>query len=70
MTVKLAKKVGKEGRVYGIYDCSSQNMIYTRYVEFDGKPDPKMTASSFPSLNIQIKIEIVVFQIYSGFKDL
>jgi len=36
---------------YGIYDCSSQNMIYTRYVEFDGKPDPEMTASSFPSLN-------------------
>ncbi len=36
---------------YGIYDCSSEDMIYTRYVEFDGKADPEMAAAAtFPEL--------------------
>lgn len=36
---------------YGIYDCREQNMIFTKYVKFDGVPDPEMAKADFPKLD-------------------
>lgn len=36
---------------YGIYDCTSQDMVYTNFVQFDGTPNPELATSTFPTLN-------------------
>jgi len=36
---------------YGIYDCSSEKMVYGNYVDLDSKPEKEAKKSSLPTLN-------------------
>jgi len=47
---ELAKRSVDTDFEYGIYDCSSENMVFTRYIDFDGTASPEMAKADFPSL--------------------
>jgi len=45
---------------YGVYDCSSQNIVYTHFVQFDAKKKAEESKATFPKL----KLESYYFGVY------
>lgn len=50
---------------YGVYDCSSQNIIYTHFVQFDSKENSVESNASFPKLDL----ESYYFGVYFPHRD-